>query len=358
MANPRRSPLPPGWTYASVVRQLLRSRALEIPHTPNFPDSPVVVSSLRTSEFPPLGASRSYQPISFLDLPGEIRNCIYRFALTQTHRNLIHLPPSFYISKRYQDVTNRESGRPALELLRTNHQVWQEATEFLYKAEFAFYYPYWHSKEVLDCVSSMGRNVTLVEGVLIECVELNDWRYDDGTYDNNVYEWLGLLGTSTRCQSFGVLHISLPYSNWNWPPEFNVNFNENFFNGRELARLLFPTLRPWFENMDQGNQDWKSSFMANQDTVILVTCSKMVSMSLDRSKFFAEIERLLQGAGGMWMGVLDGEATVLWTEMNCKDWSGEWEQLPVRKGSCRMEWWLPATQGLRRSFHLGNTVDA
>ncbi|TID18407.1 hypothetical protein E2P81_ATG06331 [Venturia nashicola] len=36
-----------------------------------MPDAAIVVLALRTAEFPPLGADRSYWP-TFLDLPGEV----------------------------------------------------------------------------------------------------------------------------------------------------------------------------------------------------------------------------------------------------------------------------------------------
>lgn len=66
MANPESNPVTNESYYGSV-------QGFSIVHTPICLDAAIVVPAMRSAEFPPLGASRSYQPVFFLDLPGEVR---------------------------------------------------------------------------------------------------------------------------------------------------------------------------------------------------------------------------------------------------------------------------------------------
>lgn len=116
----------------------------------------------------------------------------------------------------------------------------------------------------------MGQNITLVESVRFEWIWLTNLWSEDGNSLNlyaDTYELVGLLGSSTRCHSLNVSNIVIAEGYWSWPFEFWDSIRDNFFNSRELARLLFPIFRCWFENMEQGKQDWRTSFLANRDKI-------------------------------------------------------------------------------------------
>ncbi|TID18408.1 hypothetical protein E2P81_ATG06332 [Venturia nashicola] len=117
----------------------------------------------------------------------------------------------------------------------------------------------------------------------------------------NTREMLGLLRRSTRCHS---LHVSKLFNMRE--DEIWTNMANNYLNSRKLVRLLFPAFRAWFEIMDYGGQDWRSSFMAKQGDMEFEAGDGAYHMSWDRSDFGEEIDRLLQNAEGMWMGTLDG----------------------------------------------------
>lgn len=285
----------------------------------------------------------------------KIRNNIYRLALTHTYTNPHTIWKRDWAWRSKQDIRPRNN---AIGLLGVNKQVWKEATAYLYKSRFNFTEFVQRTDVLFDFFRSMDQNVTLVENLVFGCIDLDAWMYDD--------QWglFGLLGTSTCCRSIEVSRITLPgdlrgaaVDFWNSANFWNSNRDE-FLNSRELARLLFLAFREWFENMEQGQQDWKSSFMARQDTMEIDSGGWIIKLSWDRPKFYHEFERLLQDGHGLWMGTLDGEATILWNGLDWVELYDEWVQLPFKPGSCRMEERLSRTRHLRRVFHLGDYADA
>ncbi|TID18406.1 hypothetical protein E2P81_ATG06330 [Venturia nashicola] len=351
-------------TYASVLREGPQLEKSKLPNTSNFAGAALVVPPVLDCgyqfAFPRLPPVPYF---NFKRLPAEIRNEIYRLALTFT---IIHPEDPSWITvhdararggriQNYLYLANQRV--PTLGLMTVNRQIHKEAAAFLYKNHLHFEYEFSFGL----FLKQIGRNIVLVENIEIEDFNMDEDSAFDGTFGppkgiskDEVFALLS-KANSLRSLKFPKLVFTNGYHT------YDVSTRGGYFNGRETARLVFVALRGWIQAMHDERRDWKTPLSLTKHESVRMAFEIFSNRDFENhynsKDFNDEIARLLENPDGCWMGSLDSEATILWTGYDRADWS------PVRER--RMNWeqqieedrrigvLLSTTRSLRRYQHLG-----